>query len=59
MWRYFTEIGNHKYIDILDDLIENYNNFYHRSMKMTPIEASKYENKTQVLENLYPKPESR
>jgi hypothetical protein len=44
MWKYFTEFGNRKWINILDDLILNYNNTYHTSIKMTPIEVSKKEN---------------
>ena len=30
-----------KYYDILDKLVENYNNTVHSSIKMTPVEASK------------------
>jgi transposase InsO family protein len=29
MWKYFTQVGNRKWINILDDLISNYNNTYH------------------------------
>ena len=36
MWRYFTFKNNHKYIDILDQLLESYNNSYHRSIKTKP-----------------------
>ena len=39
MFRYFTKKGNHKYIDVLDDIANNYNNSYHRTIKMTPSEA--------------------
>ena len=53
MWKYFSEIGNNKWIDIIDDLIYNYNNSYHTSIKMKPVEASKKKNEIQVRENLY------
>jgi len=36
MWRYFTEQGNKKYIDILDDLVSSYNNSVHRTIGMSP-----------------------
>jgi hypothetical protein len=41
MWKYFTQVGNRKWINVLDDLVYNYNNTYHRSIKMTPVEGSK------------------
>jgi len=53
MWKYFTEKGNKIWIDVIDDLVYNYNNSYHRSIKMTPIEASKKGNEGIVDKNLY------
>jgi hypothetical protein len=53
MWKYFTQIGTRKWIDIVDDLVYNYNNTYHTSIKMTPIEGSKKENESIVYKNLY------
>ena len=55
MWKYFTQVGTRKWIDIVDDLVYNYNNTYHTSIKMTPIEGSEKENETQVYKNLYAK----
>ena len=43
-----------KYIDVLDDFVERYNNKRHSSIKMTPVEASKKENEVRVYRNLYP-----
>lgn len=57
MWKIFTQNNNHKWIDILDKLTENYNNSLHRSIKMTPIEGSKKENRDIVDKNLFPKTE--
>lgn len=54
MWKYFTLNNTNKYIDILEDLLKNYNNSKHRSIKMTPVEASKIENTELVFNNLYP-----
>ena len=40
MWMKFDENGNFRWIDILQDLISDYNNTIHRSIKMTPKEAN-------------------
>ena len=47
MWKYFS--ARH----ILQDLITNYNNSHHRSIKMTQVEGSREENKRKVFWNLY------
>ena len=41
MWKYFTDNNTNHYIDILPDLVKDYNNMRHSSIKMTPVEASK------------------
>lgn len=41
MWRMFTLNNNKKYIHKIDDLLENYNNSYHRSIKNKPINITK------------------
>lgn len=40
MYRYFTWKGTLKYINILQELVESYNNSYHRSIKRTPAAVS-------------------
>ena len=50
MWKYFTKV----YVDILPDLVKDYNNTRHSSIKMTPVEASKKKNELTVWRNLYP-----
>ena len=57
MWKYFTEMGHKRWIDVVNDLVYNYNNSYHRSIKMKPVEASKKENESIVYKNLYGKSE--
>ena len=52
MWKYFTDNNTNHYVDILPDLVEDYNNTKHSSIKMTPVEASK--NELTVWRNLYP-----
>ena len=54
MWKYFTDNNTNVYIDILPDLVKNYNNTKHSSIKMTPVEASKPKNELTVWRNLYP-----
>ena len=59
--RYSTH-GEHKsaiaerfinWIDMLDDLVSKYNNSYHETIRMRPIDASKIENESEVWENLF------
>ena len=54
MWKYFTDNNMNVYIDILPDLVEDYNNTKHSSIKMTPVEASMKKNELVVWRNLYP-----
>ena len=53
MFKYFTANNTNKYIDVLDDFVERYNNTRHSSIKITPVEASKKENEVRVYRNLY------
>ena len=54
MWKYFTDNNTYKYIDVLPDLVEDYNKTVHSSTKLTPIDASKKKNELTVWRNLYP-----
>lgn len=54
MWKYFTHTNSKKWIDILQDLVYNYNNSYHRSIKMTPTEGSMQKNSSKVYDALFP-----
>ena len=54
MWKYFTDNNTNHYVDILPDLVKDYNNTKHSSIKMTPVEASKKKNELTVWRNLYP-----
>jgi len=59
MFKYFTANNTNKYIDVLDDFVERYNNTRHSSIKMTPVETSKKENDVRVYRNLYQEFERR
>ena len=52
MWRYFTAQNTRRYLEVLPDLLNSYNNSYHKSIKMTPQEVTS-ENAVQVFRNLY------
>ena len=54
MWKYFSTNSTRVYINVLDGLVNQYNNTKHSSIKMTPVEASKKKNETKVWMNLYP-----
>ena len=51
--RYFWEKKTHNWVDVLQDFIENYNNTYHRSIKMSP-NAVNENNRKIVFANLFP-----
>ena len=52
--RYMTENNTTRWIDALPGITAAYNKAYHRSIKMTPHEASRLENRSKVFDNLYP-----
>ena len=54
MYKYFTANSTNVYIDVLPDLVKEYNNTRHSSIKMTSVKASKKENELMVWRNLYP-----
>ena len=53
MWKFFSANNTYRYIDVLDELIRQYNNSRHRSIKMNPVEASKKTNEPKTWNNLY------
>lgn len=50
MWRRFTEKQNYNWVKMLPDLLKWYNNKEHSTIKMTPTEASKEENTSEIFE---------
>ena len=55
MWKYFSANNTKKYIDILDKLVDKYNNTYHRSIGCTPTVARQPASYQHVFNNLYAK----
>ena len=39
IYKYMTSISKNVYIDKLDDIVNEYNNTYHTTIKMKPIDA--------------------
>ena len=39
IYKYMTSISKHVYIDKLDDIVNEYNNTYHRTIKMKPVDV--------------------
>ena len=52
MFRYMTHTNQRRYIDVLPQLVSKYNNTYHRSIKMKPLQVTSA-NSPQVWINLY------
>ena len=40
IYKYMTSISKNVYIDKLDDIVNKYNNTYHRTTKMKPVDAN-------------------
>ena len=54
MWKYFSAKSTNVYMNVLSDLVKEYNNTRHSSIKMTPVKASKKENELTVGEIFTP-----
>lgn len=54
MFRYFTKNNTRRYIDVLEELVQKYNNTYHSSIKMKPKGVNR-ENSPIVWLNMYEK----
>ena len=39
IYKYMTSISKNVYIDKLDDIVDEYNNTYHRTIKMKPVDV--------------------
>lgn len=52
MYRYFTANNTSRYIDILEKLVQNYNNSYHSTIKCKPNEVSS-KNEYEIWKRIY------
>ena len=39
IYKYMTSVSNNVYIDKLDNIVSEYNNTYHRTIKMKPVDV--------------------
>ena len=53
MWKQFTAQNSTEWVSVLPKLLTEYNNTKHRSISMTPTEASEKKNEGTVYFNLY------
>ena len=53
MFKYFSTNATRRYIDVIDKMVEKYNNTKHSSIKMAPVQASLKKNEVAVWVNLY------
>lgn len=58
MWRYFTYKKTHRYLDVLDQLVESYNNSYHRTIKTQP-SAVNLTNEKSIFKIIYGKTDEK
>ena len=54
MFRYFSANNTRNFVDVLDLLVDQYNNAIHSSIKMAQNEACRKENENKVCRNVYP-----
>ena len=52
LWRYFTKTNSTRYLDVLPDLVNAYNNSFHRSIQRAPAEVNT-KNQEDVWYQLY------
>ncbi len=52
LWRFFTLSSSYKYIHVLEDIISSYNNTFHRTIGMTPMQVNS-RNKEEIWWNIY------
>ena len=53
MYKYFTANKTNHWLNVLPQLVKNYNTSHHRSINMAPVEASKRANESAAWANLY------
>lgn len=56
MYRYFTEKRNHRYLDVLQDIVKSYNSTPHRTLNYIAPKNVNKENETDIWGFMYLKP---
>jgi len=52
MWKYFTYKNTYRYLDVLPELLKNYNTSYHRTIKMAPLQVNST-NERKILNKVF------
>ena len=57
IYKYITSVSKNVYIDKLDDIVSKYNDTYHRTIKMKPVDvkSNTYIDSNKKITNKYPK----
>ena len=58
IWKYFTISGRERWIDVLSEIVQNYNNTYHSTIRMKPNEVT-WENREKVFKTSNPDVDKR
>ena len=58
IWKYFTDHNTKRWIDILSDIQDNYNDTYHRIIKRSPNEVT-WKNRKKVFKTMFPEIDDR
>ena len=53
LWKYFTISGGERWLDVLEEVVQNYNNTFHSTIKMKPNEVT-WENRGKVFKASHP-----
>ena len=53
MFKYYSAYNTRKFVDVLDLLVDQYNNAIHSSKNITPKEASRNKKENKVCRHLY------
>ena len=53
LWKYFTISGGERWLDVLEEVVQNYNNTFHSTIKMKPNEVT-WENRRKVFKASHP-----
>ena len=52
IWRYFSAKQTHKYMDVLDSIVDSYNHYKHRSIGTSPVNVTE-ENEVEIFTRLF------
>ena len=57
IYKYMTSISKNVYIDKIDDIVNRWNNTYHRTIEIKPVDVkpSTYSDSSKEIDNEYPK----